>query len=103
MEGCKLHEMANSNSIIAPLVQIINDTLKGLIRECPVSVLKVENGSFSFNNPAIQRMKQLQALPNGDYKIIIHYYNLQDENIYHIVIFYVIKFREQTLNMDEEI
>lgn len=103
LEGCKLVKTA-VNSILAPLLQFMNTTFKGLIRECPYppGFIRFDNVTFNpHTNPGISMLRERFRLPSGNYKIVIDIKTPSDQNVAHIEIFYVIHFRNQTLLMDD--
>lgn len=104
IEGCKIVKMTKSHAIFSPILQFFNVTFKGLIRDCPYPPVWMKFDNVTFNgekNPGIQMMRNTFRLPSGNYKIVIDIKTATDPCVSHVEIYYMIHFRNQTLEMDE--
>lgn len=90
MDACKLTKMVSENAIVRPLILFFNESMRGIIHECPyVDWVKIENATFNIHNRnALIELEKTQIFPNGNYKILLHLFNKKDPNIFNMTLFF---------------
>lgn len=104
IDGCKLPKMSKDNPFLGPLLLFVNESFRGVIRECPyIGLFKIENATFNINNgSAIKKLVSFQMFPNGNYKLRISTFNEKDPNINNITIWFDAYNRDNALKQNED-
>lgn len=104
IDVCRINQVMVGTPFMKGIVEAVNTSLGGIIRECPYK------GSFFINTTLtmdmgiefMDKIRKIQTFPNGVYKVHSLIHNKRYPNIATTTFFLEFKNREKSINNDED-